>query len=52
MDALSNDDYRHLLERPDMTDAEIDELRESLCQFLSTFLDEFFRERFEREGDL
>ena len=43
---LTNDDYRRILERPDMTDDEVDELRDGLRSFTAQILDEFFREEF------
>ena len=45
----SNDDYRRILERPDMTDAEVDELHRGLQALISQVLDEYFREELESD---
>jgi hypothetical protein len=41
---LSLDECRKLLGREDLTDAEVAEFLEDLRNFLSQFLDDFFRE--------
>jgi hypothetical protein len=39
---LTNDDYRQLLKRPDMSDKEVTEFRTDLEIFLNEVLDEYF----------
>src|SRR2546423_639658 len=45
---LTNDEYRVLLERPDMSDKEVNALRAGLQAFLGQFLDEYFQEALDR----
>ena len=44
---LSIDEYRRILGRDDLSDAEIEEFRTSLQHFLGKFLDDYFRDEFE-----
>ncbi len=46
---LSIEDCRTLLGRDDMTDTEVAEFLQDLRNFLSQFLDEYFREEFEKD---
>ncbi len=43
----SNEEWRKLLARDDLTDAEIAEFVQDLRNFLSQFLDDYFRDEFE-----
>lgn len=43
---LSNDEYRRLLGRPDMTDQEVELLRRDLVAVLSRFVDDEFQDEF------
>lgn len=45
---LTNDEYRTMLGRPNMKDAEINEFRSDLHVFLHQFLDDFFRDALDR----
>jgi hypothetical protein len=46
---LSLEEWKKLLARDDMTDAEVAEFVEDLRAFLNQFLDDFLREEFEDE---
>ncbi len=43
----TNDEHREMLERPDLSDKEVDEFRRDLQAFISQFLDHYFRKEFE-----
>ena len=43
---LTNDEYRRMLGRPDISDAELNLFLADLRGFLSAFLDDYFQEEF------
>ena len=43
----TNEEWRRMLGREDLTDAEVDEFVHGLRQFLGRFLDEYLRDEFE-----
>lgn len=46
---LSNDEWRTLLGRKDLTEAEVTAFVKELRNFLGQFLDEYFRDEFETD---
>lgn len=42
----TNEEWRRILERADLTDAEVDEFVESLRTFIGRVLDDYFRDEF------